>query len=279
MRKDDSLARKIVIYAILTFGALMVLFPFYYMVMTSFKELSVYSGESTPSLIAMPPTLANYVTAFTEVNLGRYLFNTIVFSIITTVASVIISILAAFALSRLNFKGKNALFVLFLALMMIPQELVVITNYTTIVNLNLRDTLLGLLLPSMMSIFYIYWLRQVFNQVPNELYMVAKVDGTSDLKYLLKVMVPMARPTIVSITLLKFIECWNSYVWPRLVTTKSDNYLISQGIQMIKVTGFGRDNIPAMMAAVVVVSIPIIIIFLIFRKQIMSGVSREGIKG
>jgi multiple sugar transport system permease protein len=188
-------------------------------------------------------------------------------------------VLAAFGFARLSFRGKNAAFVVFLSLMMIPNELVIITNYVTITNLDLRNTFMGLILPSVTSVFYIYLLKESFSQVPDELYRAAKVDGTSDLKYLMKVMLPICRPTVISVTVLKIIECWNSYVWPRLITDESAYYLVSNGIQEIRENGFGRENIPAMMAAVVVISLPLIILFLIFRKQIMSGVSRGGLKG
>ena len=163
--------------------------------------------------------------------------------------------------------------------MMIPNELVIITNFVTITNMNLRNTFLGLILPSVTSVFYIYLLKENFEQVPDELYYAAKVDGTSDLKYLFKVMIPVCRPTIITVIILKVIECWNSYVWPRLITDDSNYFLVSNGIQEIRENGFGRDNIPAMMAAVVAVSLPLIILFLVFRNKIMEGVSREGIKG
>ena len=191
----------------------------------------------------------------------------------------VVIILAAFAFARLSFRGRNLLFTLFLSLMMIPNELVIITNFVTITNLSLRNTFAGLILPSVMSVFYVYLLRENFAQVPDSLYYAAKVDGTSDMKYLLRVMVPICRPTLVTITILKVIECWNSYVWPRLITDDSLYFLVSNGIQEIRENGFGRDNIPAMMAAVVVISVPLVILFLIFRKQIMAGVSRSGTKG
>ena len=190
-----------------------------------------------------------------------------------------VSVLAAYAFARLNFRGNNLAFTLFLSLMMIPSELVVITNFVTVTNLDMRNTFMGLILPSVTSVFYIYLLKENFAQVPDELYWAAKADGTSDLKYLFKVMIPICRPTIVTITILKVIECWNSYVWPRLITDDQNFFLVSNGIQEIRENGFGRDNIPAMMAAVVVISLPLIVLFLIFRKQIMSGVSRGGLKG
>ena len=191
----------------------------------------------------------------------------------------IVIVFSAYAFARLDFKGKSLLFVGFLALMMIPNELVIITNFVTITNMNLRNTFLGLILPSVTSVFYIYLLKENFEQVPDELYYAAKVDGTSDLKYLFKVMIPVCRPTIITVIILKVIECWNSYVWPRLITDDSNYFLVSNGIQEIRENGFGRDNIPAMMAAVVAVSLPLIILFLVFRNKIMEGVSREGIKG
>ncbi len=187
--------------------------------------------------------------------------------------------LAAFAFARLEFKGKNFAFLIFLSLMMIPNELVIITNFVTITNLGMRNTFQGLILPSVTSVFYIYLLKENFEQIPDSMYYAAKVDGTSDLKYLLKVMIPIARPTLITITILKVIECWNSYVWPRLITDDENYYLVSNGIQEIRENGFGRENIPAMMAAVVVISVPLIVLFLIFRNKVMEGVSRGGTKG
>ncbi|MBE6111114.1 MAG: carbohydrate ABC transporter permease, partial [Erysipelotrichaceae bacterium] len=199
--------------------------------------------------------------------------------LITTAAMLVVIVLAAFAFARLDFKGRNPLFSLFLSLMMIPNELVIITNFVTITNLGLRNTFTGLILPSITSVFYIYLLKENFEQIPEELYKAAKVDGTSDFKYLMKVMIPICQPTIVTIAILKIIECWNSYVWPRLITDNEKYFLVSNGIQAIRENGFGRENIPAMMAAVVVISVPLIILFLIFHKKIMAGVSRGGTKG
>ena len=190
-----------------------------------------------------------------------------------------VTVLAAFAFSRLRFPGRDLIFAAFLALMMIPSELVVITNFVTVTQWGLRNTFLGLILPSVTSVFYIYLLKENFSQVPDELYYAAKVDGTSDFKYLWKVLLPICQPTVVTITILKIIECWNSFVWPRLITDKQDYFLVSVGIQEIRENGFGRENIPAMMAAVTVISLPLIVLFLIFRKKIMSGVARGGTKG
>ena len=191
----------------------------------------------------------------------------------------IVTVLAAFAFARLNFRGRDLAFTLFLSMMMIPSELVVITNFVTVTNMDLRNTFMGLILPSVTSVFYIYLLKENFSQIPDELYYAAKVDGTSDMKYLLKVMIPICKPTIVTVTILKVIECWNSYIWPRLITDDQAYFLVSNGIQEIRENGFGRENIPAMMAAVVVISLPLIVLFLIFRKKIMAGVAQGGTKG
>ncbi|WP_346697496.1 carbohydrate ABC transporter permease [Catenibacillus scindens] len=271
--------QKAVTYIFLTLWALIVLFPFYWMILTSVKSYGAYNAEHTPAFFTLSPTIQNYIDAFTTVPLVGYLLNTVIFAVATTVIMVIVSTLAAYAFARLNFRGKNLVFTLFLSLMMIPSELVVITNFVTVTNLDLRNTFVGLVLPSVTSVFYIYLLKENFEQVPDELYRAAKVDGTSDLKYLWKVMIPICRPTIITITILKIIECWNSYVWPRLITDDPAYYLVSNGIQEIRENGFGRENIPAMMAAVVVISVPLIVLFLIFRKKIMAGVSQGGTKG
>lgn len=267
------------IYIFLTIAAISVLFPFYWMILSSFKTFADYTSELKPVFIPSNVTIDNYVLAWTSVQLGSYMVNTLIYAVFTTAIMVLVCVLAAFAFARLKFRGKEIVFTIFLATMMIPMELFTITNYATIVNLNLRNTFVGLIFPSVISVFYIYLLRQNFMQVPDQTYFAAKVDGTSDLKYLVKVLVPLSKPTIISIIVLKFIECWNSYVWPRLVTTKPKYYLVSNGIQELRNSGFGRENIPAMMAAVVIVSIPLLALFAIFRKQIMSGVSRNGIKG
>ncbi len=270
---------KTFIYIFLTAWALAVLFPFYWMILTSLKSYSSYNSEYIPKFFTLSPTLQNYADAFTAVPLADYFINTLIFTSLTTALMLFVIVPAAFAFSRLEFRGKNALFALFLSLMMIPNELVIITNFTTVTNLDMRNTFLGLILPSVTSVFYIYLLKENFSQIPNQLYYAAKADGTSDLKYMLKVMIPICKPTIITITILKAIECWNSYVWPRLITDDPNYFLVSNGIQEIRENGFGRENIPAMMAAVVVISVPLIIIFLIFRKKIMSGVANGGTKG
>ena len=272
-------AVKAVTYTLLAIWAVVVLFPFYWMLLTSVKSYSAYNSEYIPQLFTLSPTLQNYFDVFTTVPLADYLLNTLIFTVATTAIMLVVTVLAAFAFARLDFKGKDLAFTLFLSLMMIPNELVIITNYVTITNLDMRNSFLGLILPSVTSVFYIYLLKENFAQIPDELYYAAKVDGTSDLKYLFKVLLPICRPTIITITILKVIECWNSYVWPRLITDEQAYFLVSNGIQEIRENGLGRENIPAMMAAVVVISIPLIILFLIFHKKIMEGVSRGGTKG
>jgi multiple sugar transport system permease protein len=273
-----NVARTIT-YILLVLWAIVVLFPFYWMVLTSFKSYSAYNSEYIPKLYTLSPTLQNYVDAFSEVPLARYFLNTVIFTVITTALMLVVITLAAFAFARLEFRGKNIAFLLFLSLMMIPSELVVITNFVTITNWNMRNTFAGLILPSVTSVFYIYLLKENFEQIPDSLYYAAKVDGTSDLKYLLRVMIPISKPTLVTITILKVIECWNSYVWPRLITDDENYFLVSNGIQEIRENGFGRENVPAMMAAVVVISVPLIVLFLIFRNKVMEGVSQGGSKG
>ena len=264
---------------VLVLWAVIVLFPFYWMLLTSVKSYGSYNSEFIPRLFTLSPTLENYGSAFSQVPLGRYFLNTLVFTGITTALMLFVTVLAAFAFSRLRFRGRDLIFTAFLSLMMIPTELVVITNFVTITDLNLRNSFLGLILPSVTSVFYIYLLKENFSQIPAELYYAAKVDGTSDFKYLWKVMIPICQPTIVTITILKVIECWNSFVWPRLITDDQNYFLVSVGIQEIRENGFGRENIPAMMAAVVVISLPLIVLFLLFRKKIMAGVARGGTKG
>ena len=266
-------------YLMLGIWGVIVLFPFYWMVLTSIKSYSAYNSEYIPKFFTLYPTLQNYAEAFSAVPLARYFLNTLIFTVVTTCLMLVVITLAAFAFARLNFRGKRLAFTLLLSLMMIPNELVIITNFVTITDLNLRNTFMGLILPSVTSVFYIYLLKENFAQVPDELYYAAKVDGTPDFKYLTRVLIPICSPTLVTIIILKVIECWNSYVWPRLITDDENLFLVSNGIQAIRENGFGRENIPAMMAAVVVISMPLIALFLVFRKKIMEGVSRGGLKG
>lgn len=271
--------RNTIIYIFLGIWGIIVLFPFYWMILSSVKSYSAYNSEYIPKFFTLSPTMQNYIDAFTTVSLGRYLANTLIFTLVTTAIMLVVITLAAFAFARLDFKGKDIVFTLFLSLMMIPNELVVITNFATITNMGLRNTFTGLILPSVTSVFYIYLLRENFQGVSDDLYYAAKVDGTSDFRYLIKVLIPICKPTMITIVILKVIECWNSFVWPRLITDDEAYFLVSNGIQEIRENGFGRENIPAMMAAVVVISIPLIILFLIFHKKIMAGVAQGGTKG
>ena len=277
--RAGNIARKTFIYFFLLVWALIVLFPFYWMVLTSLKSYSAYNSEYIPKFFTLSPTLENYREAFTAVPLAKYFINTVIFTLATTALMMVVITLAAFAFARLNFRGRDLVFTIFLALMMLPSELVVITNFVTITELGLRNTFTGLILPSVTSVFYIYLLRENFAQIPDEMYYAARVDGASDFRYLMRVMIPICKPTIVTVIILKVIECWNSYVWPRLITDDPKYYLVSNGIQEIRENGFGRENIPAMMAAVVAVSLPLIILFLVFRNKIMEGVARGGTKG
>ena len=282
IEKNARMRKKtvsVITYILLVLWAVIVLFPFYWMILTSVKSYGAYNSENIPQFFTLSPTLENYGAAFTEVPLGKYLLNTTIFTLATTAIMLAVITFAAFAFARLEFWGKNIVFVLFLSLMMIPGELVIITNFVTVTNLDMRNSFEGLILPSVMSVFYVYLLKENFEQIPDSLYYAAKVDGTSDLKYLFKVMIPISKPTLITITILKVIECWNSYVWPRLITDDENYYLVSNGIQEIRENGFGRENIPAMMAAVVVISVPLIVLFLIFHKKVMEGVSRGGTKG
>ncbi len=271
--------KQSLIYIMLSLWALAVLFPFFWMLLTSFKTFGSYNAERVPSFVVQYFTWSNYFSAFTEVPLARYFLNTFIFTIATTAIMLVVIIPAAYAFSRLNFKGKNLVFTIFLSLMMIPTELVIITNFVTITDLGLRNTFTGLILPSVTSVFYIYLLKENFSQIPDNLYLAAKVDGTGDFKYMMRVVLPICKPTVVTVVILKVIECWNSFVWPRLITDEEAYYLISNGIQAIRESGFGRENVPAMMAAVVLVSLPLIILFLVFRDKIMEGVARGGSKG
>ena len=270
---------RVLTYALLVFWALVVLFPFYWMLSTSIKSYGTYNNEYIPRFFAIPPTFQNYAEAFRAANLARYFLNTTIYTLLTTALMLAVIVLAAFAFARLRFRGKNVLFALFLSLMMIPNELVIITNFQTITSWGLRNTFTGLILPTVTSVFYIYLLKENFEAVPDQLYYAARVDGASDFRYLCRVLIPMCSPTLVTVTILKVIECWNAYVWPRLITDNEAYFLVSNGIQEIRENGFGRENVPAMMAAVVVISLPLIILFLVFRKKIMAGVARGGTKG
>lgn len=265
-------------YLFLFIIAFVVLFPFYWMIISSLKSLPEYK-LSVPTFWPQNVLWSNYAEAFTAANLGVLFKNTLIVGVVSTILSLVITILTAFVFARLEFRGKNVLFAGLLATMMIPGELFTITNYETVFNLGWMNTYTVLIVPFLVSVFYVYLLRQNFMQIPNELYLAAKVDGTSDLKYLWKVMIPLALPTIISITILKMMGAWNSYMWPRLVANDEAHRLITNGLRNAFTNASGETNFPVQMAAVALVSIPLFLVFIFFRKYIMKGVSRSGIKG
>ena len=269
---------KTLLYAFLSLMALIIVFPFYWMIISSLKSVTEYRLP-IPTLFPKEILWHNYIEAFSAANLDRLFLNTVYVGVVSTLLSLVITVLCAFAFARLEFKGKNALFAALLGTMMIPGELFTITNFITVNNFGWIDTYTVLIVPFLVSIFYIYLLRQNFLQIPNELYLAAKVDGTSDLKYLWKVMIPLSLPTLISITILKMMGAWNSYVWPRLVTTSEEMRLITNGLRDAFTDMSGQANVPVQMAAVAIVSFPLFLVFLFLRKYIMKGVSRSGIKG
>ena len=277
-QKAVKIAVQFMLYAFLILMAIIIIFPFYWMLISSVKSLSEYR-LSVPTLFPREILFSNYVEAFNQANLGRLFLNTLYVGLVSTLLSLVITVLSAFAFARLEFKGKNTLFALLLATMMIPGELFTITNYATVNAFGWMDSFTVLIVPFLVSVFYIYLLRQNFMQIPNELYLAAKVDGTSDLKYLWKVMIPLALPTLISITILKMMGAWNSYVWPRLVANKEEYRLITNGLRNAFTESTGDVNIPVQMAAVAIVSLPLFLVFIFLRKYIMKGVSRSGIKG
>ncbi len=269
---------QVLLYTFLIAMAIIVVFPFYWMIISSLKSEAEYRLP-VPTLFPREIMWHNYVEAFTAANLGRLFLNTVIVGVVSTILSLVITVLSAFAFARLEFKGKNALFAALLATMMIPGELFTITNFITVNKFGWIDSYTVLIVPFLVSIFYIYLLRQNFMQIPNELYLAAKVDGTGDLKYLWKVMIPLSMPTLISITILKMMGAWNSYVWPRLVTQSPDMRLITNGLRDAFTDTSGNANYPVQMAAVAVVSFPLFLVFIFLRKYIMKGVSRSGIKG
>lgn len=269
---------KAVIYIFLIAVAVCVLFPFYWMLISSVKSLEEYR-LNVPTLFPKSMLFSNYKTAFETASLGRLFLNTAYVGIVSTLLSLVITVLSAFAFARLEFKGKNTLFAGLLATMMIPGELFTITNYSTVTTLGWINTYTVLIVPFLVSVFYIYLLRQNFMQIPNELYLAAKVDGTSDIKYLWKVMIPLSLPTLISITILKMMGAWNSYIWPRLVANDDAHKMITNGLRNAFTDTTGDVNYPVQMAAVALVSAPLFLVFIFLRKYIMKGVSRSGIKG
>ena len=277
-QKVTKILVQFLLYAFLIIMALIIVFPFYWMIISSLKNTAEYRLP-VPTLFPNEIMWGNYLEAFTAANLGKLFMNTVYVGIVSTILSLVITVLSAFAFARLEFKGKNTLFAALLATMMIPGELFTITNYVTVTKFGWLDSYTVLIVPFLVSVFYIYLLRQNFLQIPNELYLAAKVDGTTDLKYLWKVMIPLSLPNLISITILKMMGAWNSYVWPRLVTSTDDYRLITNGLRDAFTDMSGQANIPVQMAAVTVVSIPLFLVFIFLRKYIMKGVSRSGIKG
>ena len=279
-QKVIQIAVKIVTYAFLLLMALIIIFPFYWMIISSLKTVEEYR-LAIPTLFPKFIDWRNYIQVFTneDLLLGRLFTNTLYVGVVSTILSLIITVLSAFAFARLEFKGKNALFAFLLATMMIPGELFTITNFQTVYNFGWRNTFTVLIVPFLVSVFYIYLLRQNFLQIPNELYLAAKVDGTSDIKYLWKVMIPLSLPNLISITILKIMGSWNSYMWPRLVANDAAHRLITNGLRTAFTDASGNTDIPVQMAAVALVSLPLFLVFVFLRKYIMKGVSRSGIKG
>ena len=273
-----KIVSQVGVYTFLGIMALVVLFPFYWMLISSVKPLEEYNRQ-IPTLFPETFVWYNYVDAFDTANLGTLFGNTLYVGLVSTVLSLIITVLSAFAFARLEFKGKDAFFGVLLATMMIPGELFTITNYQTVSIFGWLNTFTVLIVPFLVSVFYIYLLKQNFMQIPNELYLAAKIDGTTDLKYLWKVMIPLALPTIISITILKMMGAWNTYIWPRLVANDEAHRLITNGLRNAFTTATGDVNFPVQMAAVAIVSAPLFMVFLFLRKYIMKGVSRSGIKG
>jgi len=290
IRKSDKIRKivsMVIVYILLTFMALLVVFPFYWMLITALKNNNeILSSTQTffPSIVMW----SNFVYVFQVFDFLTYMTNTIVVAVFSTIGTLITTIFASFAFARLNFKGREALFAVFLMTMMIPGEMMVISNYITVAsfgwvgeNATRLDAYLAMIIPFWVSVFYIYLLRQNFKQIPNELYLASKVDGKSDWNFLWKVMVPLAAPTLISITILKFMGTWNSYVWPNLVTTKNEFRLISNGLRGSSFVDAesGRIEYGYQMAATVIVTVPLFLLFIFFRKYIMRGVGRAGIKG
>ena len=271
---------QVLLYLFLGIMALIIIFPFYWMIISSLKHLDEYQ-RTIPTFIPEVFDFKNYIEVFQnrDLLLGRLFLNTLYVGIVSTILSLVITVLSAFAFARLEFKGKNALFAALLATMMIPGELFTITNYATVNTFGWMNSFKVLIIPFLVSVFYIYLLRQNFLQIPNELYLAAKVDGTSDIKYLWKVMIPLALPTLISITILKMMGAWNSYIWPRLVANDAEHQMITNGLRNAFTESTGDVNIPVQMAAVAIVSFPLFMVFIFLRKYIMKGVSRSGIKG
>ncbi|MBE6136836.1 MAG: carbohydrate ABC transporter permease [Erysipelotrichaceae bacterium] len=278
--KIKSVIKDIVLYLILTFFALFTLIPFYWMISTALKsseELSLLKATLYPHQIDW----SSFKSVFSGENaiLIRYMFNTLLVGTLTTAISVCVTVLAAFAFARLSFKGRDVIFTILLATMMIPGEMMIITNFTTVAAWGWLDSYTALIIPFTASVFYTFFLRQNFKQIPDELYYAAKVDGNSDFKYLFKVMIPIAKPSIITITILSMIGSWNAYIWPRTVSQGYTMKLVTDGIMSLFSSDIGKNVDNQIMAAATVVSVPLLLAFVVFRKYIMRGVARSGIKG
>lgn len=288
-QKVLKIVKNIFVYIFLAIIAVYIVFPFYWMLSTSLKsqgELDLLNVTYFPGTGVNPVTgeryqimWGNYRQAMEMAQMGRLIFNTVFVGVFSTIGTLITTVAAAFAFARLKFVGREFIFSVFMATMMIPGEMMVITNYITVIRLNWIDTYQAMIIPFLVSVFYIYLLRENFRQIPNELYLAAKVDGTSDIKYLFKVLIPMALPTITTITILKLMGSWNSYVWPNLVTNTKEMRLVSNGLRTSFTSEDGRSSQHLQMAAATVITAPLMLLFIFMRKYIMRGVSRSGIKG
>lgn len=290
IRKTEGVMKilsTVLVYILILALALIVIFPFYWMIITSLKS-NEEIRQSSQTFFPIVVMWGNYVEAFKKFDFFRYMGNTLVVGFFSTIGTLITTIFAAFAFARLKFAGREALFMLFLATMMIPGEMMVISNYITVSSFGWigegatqLDAYLAMIIPFWVSVFYIYLLRQNFRQIPNELYLAAKVDGKSDWNFLWKVMVPLCSPSLISIIILKFMGAWNSYVWPQLVTATNNQFgLISTGLRSSGFTDLtGETMIGYQMAATVAVTVPLFLLFVFFRRYIMSGVGRAGLKG
>lgn len=284
--KIFKILKYVLLYAALVILALFMIIPFYWMFLVSFKSTTELEQPIQSFITQNKYWWKNYAAAMnaTGFEYGRLVFNTIWVAVWSTLGTLITTILAAFAFARLKFKGNNLLFSLFMATMMIPGEMLMTTNYQTVVgDFGWKNTYVALIIPFMVSIFNVYLLRQTFKQIPDELYYAAKVDGTGDFKYLLRIMIPIGMPTIITMTILKLMGTWNSYVWPNLVTDYkeglADKRLISMGLRTSFVDENGRAAQNVQMAATTLVTVPLLLLFVFARKYIMRGVSRSGIKG
>ncbi|MCF7927073.1 MAG: carbohydrate ABC transporter permease [Candidatus Izimaplasma sp.] len=287
--KRKVLIQKGLIYLFLVIFALFIIIPFYWMILTSLKDIDRIQTEIPPSLIIgfKDMLFSNYIMALNAAPYLRYMLNTVIVAGISTVGTIITTVLASFAFARLNFRGRDLIFMLLISTMMIPGEMFVITNYITVSDLGWysplgqtqTQALLALTFPFMTSVFYVFFLRQAFKTIPDELYLAAKVDGTSDFKYLWKIMVPIAMPTIITITILNAMGTWSAYIWPNLVTAEEEFRLVTNGLRNAYVDFSGMVAYNEQMAAAMIVTLPLLIVFLLLKKYIMRGVSRSGIKG